>query len=84
MREVGYGDFEAVDWIGIFVPSSTPQDIVSRIEKSIAAAVANDRFRQRIEELGAIPEGSSAEEFAAFLSDEPWEGMACELDLKVE
>ena len=62
--------FEFRSWLGVFAPAHTPAPIVNRISREIAAAVKRPEVRQKLEELGYEPVGSTAEEFAAFQAAE--------------
>ncbi len=62
--------FEFRSWLGVFAPAQTPAPIVNRISREIAAAVKRPEVRQKLEELGYEPVGSTAEEFAAFQAAE--------------
>ena len=62
-REAGY-DLEATGWYGIFVPAKTPDDVVSRLNKAVVAAVQAPDVRERLLAVGLQPTGTSAEEFA--------------------
>jgi tripartite-type tricarboxylate transporter receptor subunit TctC len=62
--------YEVTQWYGILVPAGTPKDIVSRLHKEIAAAVANSKHAQALVKLGTQPVSTTPEEFAAFIKSE--------------
>jgi tripartite-type tricarboxylate transporter receptor subunit TctC len=62
--------YEVTQWYGILVPAGTPKDIVSRLHKEIAAAVANSKHAQALVKLGTQPVTTTPEEFAAFIKSE--------------
>lgn len=82
MNEAGVPGFGAADWIGIFVSSKTDPAVVAKLESAITAVYADPAIRQRIEELGSIPVGSSSAEFQAFIADDIWGRTARELQIK--
>ncbi|MFC3123458.1 Bug family tripartite tricarboxylate transporter substrate binding protein [Pseudoroseomonas globiformis] len=53
-------------WQGLFAPAGTPPHIVAGMSAAVASALRQPRTRQRMEELGFQPMGSTAEEFATF------------------
>jgi len=54
--------FEASAWNGVGVPSATPAEIVERLSREIAAALADPKIKARFADLGATPmAGSPAE-----------------------
>ncbi|HSW08946.1 Bug family tripartite tricarboxylate transporter substrate binding protein [Aquabacterium sp.] len=64
MSELGYKHFEPKGWFGFFLPAGTPAPIVKKLSTEIARIVRLPDVSQRIEELGQVPVGSSAEQFA--------------------
>src|SRR5215471_10674419 len=62
--------FEAAGWQGYFVPAGTPPEIVARIQRDAAAAIASPVTQARIKAMGNEPVASSPEEFSVkFRSD---------------
>jgi tripartite-type tricarboxylate transporter receptor subunit TctC len=58
--------FETIPtFIGLWAPTSTPKPVVSRVNRAVVAALANDRVRDTMLEQGNIPAGGSPEDFAA-------------------
>lgn len=53
-------------WQGLFAPAKTPPHIVASMSAAVASALQQPRTKQRLEELGFRPMGSTAEEFATF------------------
>jgi tripartite-type tricarboxylate transporter receptor subunit TctC len=62
--------YEAGNWYGMVVRANTPAPIYKRISDEVASALRAPDVKERIVALGAIPVGSSAEEFSAFLRAE--------------
>ena len=67
IAESGYPGYSHVTWIGVFVPAGTPVAIVAKLNREIAAVVADQAVRERLMGLGADPVGKSAAEFDAML-----------------
>jgi tripartite-type tricarboxylate transporter receptor subunit TctC len=59
------------------VPRGTPKDIVARINKEMAAAIADPVVRERFEQQGAVAKVISPEEATKFVGDEivKWRGI---------
>jgi tripartite-type tricarboxylate transporter receptor subunit TctC len=56
--------YEAVAWNGIGAPKNTPPEIIEKLNKEIARALADPRLKARIAELGASVFVTSPAEFA--------------------
>ena len=63
----GLTNFEAVHWMGVFLPAKTPQDVIERLQQHIAAVLREPERRSRLVGLGIDPVGSTPAEFKAFL-----------------
>lgn len=63
-------DYEASIFVGISAPRGTHAEIIQALNKQITAAVADDKFRQRIVGLGDLPLAMSAAEFTKLAADE--------------
>ncbi|SDD45411.1 Bug family tripartite tricarboxylate transporter substrate binding protein [Belnapia rosea] len=57
-------------WLGLFTPAGTPAPAVERIAREVATALRTPQTRERMEQLGYEPVGSTPEEFAAFFTSE--------------
>jgi tripartite-type tricarboxylate transporter receptor subunit TctC len=68
--EAGLPAYQASGWFAMFVPHGTPKDIIARINKEMAAAIADPTVRARFEQQGAVAKVISPEEAAKFLADE--------------
>ena len=62
--------FEITQWYGILVPAGTPREIVARLNKEIAIAMAKPAIAQAYRNLGTEPGASSPDEFATLMRDE--------------
>jgi tripartite-type tricarboxylate transporter receptor subunit TctC len=49
----GLADFEVDSWYGVFAPAKAPDEAVARVNKAIAAAVAEPAIRAKLLEQGA-------------------------------
>jgi tripartite-type tricarboxylate transporter receptor subunit TctC len=75
--EAGLPDFQASGWFAMQVPRGTPHDIVVRINREMAAALADPDVRKRFEQQGAVPGVLPPEEAAQFITSEiaKWRGV---------
>ncbi len=62
--------YEFNSWLGLFAPAGTPPAAVARIAREVATAMRAGPTRERMEQLGYQPVGSTPEEFAAFFASE--------------
>ena len=67
MIESGLPEYESTTWYGILGPAGLPPDIVTRLSKAVAAAVALPEVRGRLIAVGSEPETNTPTQFAAFL-----------------
>jgi len=63
MEEAGFPGFVMSSWTGLMAPAGTPQPIVDRMAKEIAAATRSADVAKKLTELGFIPVGSTPDEF---------------------
>jgi len=75
--EAGLPDYQASGWFAMQLPHGTPKEIVHRVNKEMAAAIADPEVRQRFEQQGAEAKVISPEEATKFVSDEivKWRGI---------
>ena len=68
--EAGYPQYRNANWYGLSAPARTPKPIVARLNKETVQALAANDYRERMRLMGAIPVGSSPEDYAAFIRSE--------------
>ena len=62
--------YEVYEWNGMFLPAGTPAAIAARLQQTLVEVLKEDVVKQRLDDLGAKPVGSSPAEFARFLVKE--------------
>ena len=62
--------YSAHSWLGIFVPAGTPQPIVEKLQRDLAAAIDDPKSRARLLEAGFEPQSSSSAAFAKLVREE--------------
>ncbi len=70
VAEVGLAGMEAAVPFGISTSGGTPAALVARLNAAVNEALADPAVRQRLEELGFIPVGGTAEYYTKSLVDE--------------
>jgi tripartite-type tricarboxylate transporter receptor subunit TctC len=70
VAEAGVPGYEISSWHGFFAPPGTPREIIVRLQREIARAVALPDVRERIELTGNEAVGSTPEEFDAMFRNE--------------
>ena len=84
--DLGLPGFSAYEWNGIWAPAATPPDIVKRMEAELREALKSPVVRQRLADLGALPAGGGAKEFADFVNAETakWAGVIKTSNIKLD
>ena len=67
LAELGFPGFEAEGWVGVFVPSATPKDIVTKLSAELARIIASPEGIAGLEAVSLMPVGGTAEAFEATL-----------------
>ena len=69
MEEAGFPGF-VLDggWYGLFTPARTPEDIVTRLHREVAAALTSSEVRERFAPLALDPIGSPPAAFRPFVA----------------
>lgn len=70
MVESGFPGFDVNLWLGVFVPSSTPKNIVAALNSEIRKALQNPAVASGFEKVGAEPLGHTQQEAAAYVKNE--------------
>jgi len=70
VAEAGVPGFEIATWYGIWAPARTPDEIVRRLQASVAEAVGKPEVAARLGALGAEPVASAPDVFGAYVRSE--------------
>jgi tripartite-type tricarboxylate transporter receptor subunit TctC len=68
--EAGFADSDYTFWIGVFAPAKTPKEIVDRLNREMAAAVAAPAVREKLTTLGVELMPMTPSEFDAHVKGE--------------
>jgi len=71
LAEAGYPEVDPLSWFGLFAPATTPPAIIDRIQKDVAATMADPDFNKRfVAGLGFTGVASTPQAFAQFIKDD--------------
>jgi tripartite-type tricarboxylate transporter receptor subunit TctC len=70
VAELGHPGFSTASWIGIFVPASTTDTMVTRLHDDLAAVLQDPHVRDRMTAIGVELVVSSPAELGAFVNGE--------------
>jgi tripartite-type tricarboxylate transporter receptor subunit TctC len=78
--------YEAVGWSGLVAPAATPAPIVARISADVGAILRDPAIVRRIEEMGAIADPTTPEQYAAFIREEiaKWREVARAANVRLD
>lgn len=84
LHESGFPGFDTGQWLGLLVPRGTPNEIVQRLYKASAEALAAPEVKERLAQSALAPVGSSPKEFEALIRAdlERWSKLGSELGIK--
>jgi tripartite-type tricarboxylate transporter receptor subunit TctC len=86
VAEQGYSGYEALNWYGYLAPAGTPKDVVDRLSKEIAKALANAKVIAQMEKTGVEPHAMTPEEFGRYIKNEfdTWGKVVKEAGIKTK
>jgi len=67
--ESGFKDLVLDQWLGVFVPTGTPREIVDRLHAEIAKALTDPSVTARFERAAMEPVGGTTEQFAQLVRE---------------
>jgi tripartite-type tricarboxylate transporter receptor subunit TctC len=70
VAESGMPGYESTTWYGFIGPAGLPRDVVNKLNAAVVSAVATKDLRERYIALGAEPETSTPEAFAALIRND--------------
>jgi tripartite-type tricarboxylate transporter receptor subunit TctC len=68
--EAGVPGYEASNWWGLLAPAGTPEPVIERVNRELAAILDTPQARERFETEGAEPETMAPAEFGKFVQAE--------------
>jgi tripartite-type tricarboxylate transporter receptor subunit TctC len=70
MAELGFAGYEFNTWVGVAVPKGSPKEVVNRLRDGMVAALGAGDVQATLRDQGAVPAGTTAEQFRQFVHDE--------------
>ncbi len=70
MAEVGLPGVEINSWSGILAPAKTPPQVVAKLQREVAKALAAPDVHEKLVAQGAVVVGGTSAEFASYLARE--------------
>jgi tripartite-type tricarboxylate transporter receptor subunit TctC len=86
IAESGYPGYSSATWYALFGPGKMPSDVVAKLNEAVQKALADPRFRAKVEEVGGEVTGSSPEDLRAFVKTErtKWGQVVKDAQIKVD
>jgi len=86
MDELGMKGFSSASWMGIFVPSATPDAIVARFHDDLKAVLGDPWVRERMSSMGVELSPGTSAELGAFVNAEiaRWGDVVKRYNIKAE
>jgi tripartite-type tricarboxylate transporter receptor subunit TctC len=84
--ELGYKDFDAQTFTGLFAPTGTPEPIVKKIHDVATKILAEPAVTDKFNKIGAAATAMTPNEFKAYLEreDGKWLPIIKRIDIKIE
>ena len=78
--------YDVRQWAGLMAPAATPPDVLAKLQKEIAVALATPALRERIEKLGFEVTGTAGADFVAYLNRDRarWSKVIAERKLELD
>ncbi|PLC51937.1 ABC transporter substrate-binding protein [Pollutimonas subterranea] len=70
IAESGVAGYEVSAWFGILAPAGTPDDVVQKLNQSIASALTEDDMIKRLDGMGARAVKNTPQQFADYIQSE--------------
>jgi tripartite-type tricarboxylate transporter receptor subunit TctC len=70
LREAGFSDAEYPMWLGLFLPTRTPREIVDKLQRETLKALQEPSVKDKLAALGVDPMEMTPTEFDALVSKE--------------
>jgi tripartite-type tricarboxylate transporter receptor subunit TctC len=86
IAESAYPKFQAVDWKVLVAPSSTPLDILQKLNSSIERALAQTPFIEQLKLEGSAPMGGNLAKVQTFVREEQtqWRQIVKDANIRLE
>jgi tripartite-type tricarboxylate transporter receptor subunit TctC len=84
--ELGYGDFDALTFTGLFAPAGTPQPVIDKLQTAMVAILKDAGVIEKFDKLGAQAVAMTPAEFTAYLTreDAKWLPVVRKANIKAD
>jgi tripartite-type tricarboxylate transporter receptor subunit TctC len=85
-KELGYPDFDAQTFTGLFAPAGTPAPIVAKLQEAMAAILKDPSIVEKFNKIGAEAVAMSPADFTAYLTreDAKWIPVVRKANIKAD
>ena len=85
-KESGMPELVVTTWNGVLAPAGTPQQIIARLHRALAEAIADPTLKQSFAALGAETELITPQQFALRIRDDfdHWSGIIKQAGISVQ
>jgi len=70
VQEAGFKDFDVTIWYGVLAPQGTPEPVVNRLQREMAAVMSTDEMKKRMQADGAQAKTTTPAEFSRLIKDD--------------
>lgn len=86
VAEQGFPGYEAVNWYAFLAPAKAPREVVLRLNRDLAKAMANPELRESFHKQGLEPAPGTPEQLAAYMKREyeVWGKVVKQANIKAE
>jgi tripartite-type tricarboxylate transporter receptor subunit TctC len=86
MRELGFADFEVINWFGMFAPGKTDAKLLDVMHREIQAVLELPDVKERFAREGVATGGPSRSGYAAFVASETkkWGAIIREKNIRAD
>jgi tripartite-type tricarboxylate transporter receptor subunit TctC len=70
IAEQGFPGYEVSGWYGLLAPTGTPKEVVTHLNTEVVKVLRQTEMKERMGADGAIPVGSTPDQFAAYIRSE--------------
>ncbi|MGQ0682884.1 Bug family tripartite tricarboxylate transporter substrate binding protein [Bradyrhizobium sp.] len=83
-KELGFADFDAQTFTGLFAPAGTPAPIVAKLQEAMMAILKDPAVVEKFDKIGAEAVAMTPADFTAYLSreDAKWIPIVRKADIK--
>jgi tripartite-type tricarboxylate transporter receptor subunit TctC len=84
LKESGYPDVEALQWVGMLAPGNTPKDVIARVNAALRETLASPDVVSKLALQGVTAASTTPEEFQAMIASEikEWREVGQEAGIK--